>query len=196
MRHPLLVDRDPAHGVFDIFAACQATCEGIRTTTGNPAMSANFTGWKRKTGVVTLLLACVASVWWIESLFYWDQCRVVGRQCFVSVTSTQGQVWLHKHGTVFEWPKRYTLPKLTKSSFRHAPFVAEAAAERLPINTDREGTIRFVGWQYHWVTAEAESVIAVPYWSIVISLAAVSVWSLLSRPHFALNLSAITCEPD
>lgn len=135
-----------------------------------------FKGWKRKTGCVSLVLALVGLSEWISSYsfidaigFHWNHLTVV------SLSSVRGRVvWIKDRGTL-----GYVLPadplcgrrELTESDNRD-PFAGGTTKWRW----------RFCDIELGQASRAVEkTMVAVPYWSIVLPLTLLSAWLLLGK---------------
>src|SRR5580698_5128736 len=78
-----------------------------------------FRGWKRKVGVVTLLMACVLTVGWMRSWTITDWYIIRGRDnalhSFVSSNNWVG--WIMQHEVVHTFPGTKRIPPKTVRMF-------------------------------------------------------------------------------
>ena len=59
-----------------------------------------YRGWRRKVGIVTLVMACVFMGVWVRSLVYLDIVYVQGLGHFHELISTEGTVhWIVRDGS-------------------------------------------------------------------------------------------------
>jgi len=154
-----------------------------------------FKGWKRKTGCVTLLMACVFMGGWVKSF---DADYLVGFMQH-SLNSING-------GLIFERPAKqssiqsneflFLSRNLKKYKFLAAPFEGPT-----PDDKWRRQWAGFVVAEYEvavtlangTVLLETNRFYRVPYWSITIPLTLISLWLLVSKPR-KLNQKKIS-EP-
>jgi len=143
-------------------------------------MVAFFRGWRRKFGVLTLLMACVFAAGWVRSPRIEDMVN-----CY-SGTPTTGVLY-SVHGSLFVgW------------------YTNESAYHKLSlpgwytVNPQLEGRVFFLSgdldWEWkwcgfgfgHWSPVEGgpdEFLFMIPYWSIVVPLILVSALLLLIKPR-------------
>jgi hypothetical protein len=157
-------------------------------------MGTYFKPWRRKIGLVTLILACVFATGWIRGLSRRDKLIINGESTTVVVWLnnqlvssmsgiTAGVYWRDEgvgqpKSTSMNWS---SLPILTSeqvntclsqdAAFRNSP---EWAAEG---NWER----KFVGFCFFG--AKNRTLVFAPYWSIVIPLTLLSAWLLLAKTH-------------
>jgi len=139
-----------------------------------------FHGWRRKIGVVTLLMACVLMAGWVRSLFFADSVTIRGRMSLdYNRVSSAGSniVWLQASGFGGR-PRQKSEPILI---WRH---------NALPANNVRlvapKFKWKFAGFAFQERPMSQEAVfktLFVPYWSIVIPLTLLAAWLLLSKPR-------------
>lgn len=140
-----------------------------------------FTGWKRKIGIATLVLCCISSGGWIRSLVIRDEFLVILATQMWDVYSTEGTL-------IFERTVDLDRTDDLIFSFDSTPlsqlgnmFPLSYAARGLENQVDRD----FCGFTIITATSDWDSlcVLVVPYWSIVIPLALLSAYFLLSKPR-------------
>lgn len=168
-----------------------------------------FRPWKRKLGVVTLLLACAITAVWIRSLgvsdsvFYPANSRLPPRYNDVSVQDSSGNdmtvgIW-SGHGCI---AVEYALDSVLSQTM--IDFGEPLYVHRLGFG--HPSTSMFQQCEGEWIWGacgfgKAESrdslmfttVWVVPYWSIVLPLTAFTVWLLFSKS--ALR-KPFTSQPD
>jgi len=149
-----------------------------------------FKGWRRKIGVVTLLMALVAMGGWIRSQFIGDSMwfdNTFGRLHF-GLASTQSDILIAS--SIDDGSQ-------LRSSF---PKFATTEADGFQENLDRQ-------FEWHWRVlgfGHGESIRglrsprgfqiwAIPYWSIVIPLTLLTAYLLLAKPR--PNKPKKTIEP-
>ncbi|MDB5345631.1 MAG: hypothetical protein JWP89_4008 [Schlesneria sp.] len=64
-----------------------------------------FRGWRRKTGCITLVMACVVTGLWVRTLFFSDQfCFAIGDRLHYVNSGQSGLSWLSvDRSPVLEW---------------------------------------------------------------------------------------------
>lgn len=133
-----------------------------------------FRGWRRKTGVLTLVMACVFAAGWIRSLSFRDEitsCRIPD---IYSIASNRGRlVWKVVHS-----PTPYYGPSVDYS-------VGKDISAFEPFSQFEYNWIRrFVGFEVAEHTNGERFKInrySLPYWSIVLPLILLSAFLLLSK---------------
>ena len=124
-----------------------------------------FRGWRRKIGVMTLLMACVFAAGWVRSGFcgdgfdYRTALRVLSLDCMVliSVSRVEQFYWT--------WPDYWSLP--------FSQFDLD--------NTDLK--LNLAGILFGVTGDSSHDIVAIPYHWIVIPLTLLSAWLLLSKPR-------------
>jgi hypothetical protein len=135
-----------------------------------------FRGWRRKLGVVTLVMACVFTAEWVRSLVYVDALTVIGNNGpFISrarIESNLGAIYFAHFRILDILEARYkrSLPKYS---------VVEVQNSRPPI--DVEWTL--LGFAMRINDTGSIGGFGIRYWSIVIPLAMLSACLLFGKPR-------------
>ena len=144
-----------------------------------------FKPWRRKIGVVTLVLACVFAAGWVRSLTRVDLIELNGKPWRYNVSSGFGQLHF--------WQMS---PLEKKIPFFRASFVMKL--KNFTGHTITNGVATFdpmrnqTTWRWDWMGFHLSDgmkgtvqvrLCFVPYWSIVIPLTLISLWLLLVKPH-------------
>ena len=155
-----------------------------------------FRGWRRKVGVVTLLMACVAMGGWVRSLYFIDSMAITLTKNRYSARSYRHQIlWDHQHVDV---GKLYH-PFFSKFSVAIAE-LTQPFAEPLDELRERDWCIvagdfyiasgtEVAGYYSLFVPKPGPPVrysvviAQTPYWSVTIPLTLASLWLLLSKPR-------------
>jgi hypothetical protein len=127
-------------------------------------MGEYFKPWRRKIGILTLLLACVFAAGWVRSSGYEDEFQISIGDADHVFESRSSKIRWHGIG-----------PLGRESELRiqwHATPLSPPPPLKLLV---RQGS--------GMARAKYFDVVAVPYWSIVIPLALLSAWLLLSKPR-------------
>ncbi len=144
--------------------------------------------WRRKIGVVTLVLACLLMVGWLRSVAFHDEVRfhtwTDRTDGLVSTDSSIG--WESRSG--FEFHNKQSTPLMA--------FLPGNRFVKISRSTDPRNYSRW-DWNWYWcgfaggvahyghgldeIHIEHHNIWIVPYWSIVIPLTVVSTWLLLSK---------------
>jgi hypothetical protein len=140
-----------------------------------------FEGWRRKLGVLTLLMACVFAAGWVRSF------RFSEWLAFPSGTN-RGEMlgWLDCHviwctGLNLKAEDMEDLPTWSSEDFQSLDNFVNGASTM----EKRE----FGG--FVWINdPEDVSALIVPFWSIVIPLTLVSAYLLLSKPRYTKSILA------
>jgi hypothetical protein len=137
-----------------------------------------FRGWKRKIGVMTLVMACFFTAGWIRSPITFDE---LGVPCFRVISTNGGlycEIVLKPFGLDF-WYGSMGPNVLGRPDFYNC-------------NDPRVWKWRGLGFAYGTFPPEdfgnpKDGVIAfrffVPYWSVVVILTLISAWCLLTKPR-------------
>jgi hypothetical protein len=154
-----------------------------------------FRGWKRKIGVLTLLLTCALTVEWVRSFTFCDGAAVTFIKHRYSVRSYRNQIlWDSQHvndGRLYHPFFRYFSVVIAKLSQPHQdPLVELPNREWSLVVGDfylAKGAYR-AGHPSLFVPkpgppVPVSTIIAqTPYWSIVVPLILLSAWLILSKP--------------
>lgn len=138
-----------------------------------------FLGWRRKLGVVTLVIACVVLSAWIRST---STVAILGYDGdFTSVcicASRRGITW-----TSYTRPQQF-LSEATGWTWEYVQGSEHEWYEPMFLEIEAYSWV-FAGYIFFWKqtteTACGGAIVNVPYWSIVIPLTAISAWLLLSK---------------
>jgi hypothetical protein len=152
-----------------------------------------FRGWKRKAGVVTLMVACMFAVGWVRSRFVSDSFGFpVGTEIAIACASG----WESLVFSPFRGEKIASIPAgMQLGKALDAPDQAD------DLFSDPGITWSFL--RYGFGIGESSDgtedgieidVYAMPYWSIVLPLTATSAWLLLSKPRPAKRPAIETAE--
>ena len=134
-----------------------------------------FKGWRRKIGVLTLVLACAFMIGWVRSVFCEDVLTLINFPRQWAVDSLSG------HFGLFTWEN-------PEDRFRFAPIIHW---DRFPMFPAHESVTEELiqsavnnssGYFGRDVVSHTIISIVVPYWSIVLSLTALSAFLLLAKP--------------
>ncbi len=145
-------------------------------------MGKYFHGWRRKIGLVTLLLACVFVAGWVRSIFvhdvllFWDGTQALG-------------LWGSQSGSLV-WDtndnpdvQRWTTP-------RWQNWIASEGVHPFD-NPEIKWQWRFCGFGF---ASDGMTSRIVPYWAIVIPLTLLAAWLLLSKPRPLKSATSSTKE--
>jgi len=166
-----------------------------------------FRGWRRKTGLITLLLACVFVSGWIRSFLVHDQIQIPSDESLTYCVSYDGQ---------FQWSAMSGKDVLTGIELAKGPGrVARYSWIVTPIsvfhNFPKGADPQEYNWRWQccgfdfsdakWQTffpLQAGNVQAycVPYWSIVIPLTLISLWLLLTKPRSSTPKKTVELIPS
>ena len=141
-----------------------------------------FRGWKRKVGVVTLMMACVAMVGWIRSRFVMDEYTFINQRGSMEIFQTE--------------PNRMVWASLEYDVKPNYGPIAPFVSNRLPPNYEASAWIGYE-WKYRFLGVGAgqvsyaqtsmgpltTKVVFVSFWSVVLPLTALSAYLLLSMPR-------------
>ena len=141
-----------------------------------------FRGWRRKCGVLTLLMASVFEAAWVRSLSTSDAILIPRTKSeFIRLDSRSGRFsWNHVHND------QVTIPTMIWRSDPIDPTDSDVVFDH--------SNYVFV-WRLHWGPIDAgrvhspgdgrvkSSYVILRYWFITIPLTFISLWLLLSKPH-------------
>jgi hypothetical protein len=149
-------------------------------------------GWRRKIGLLLLLMSCVLMGGWLRSVFVAD-----------SVVWTSGSNVLEDFMSAeqhLSWQTTYDIEGLLPSTF---PSWHSSALDFSIVDDASEHPVwrwRFLGFEAGEFTTQMTgdsshgSFCSIPYWSVTVPLTLVSLWFLLSKPR-PVNQKNFT-EPD
>ncbi len=164
-------------------------------------MSMYFKPLRRKIGVATLMLACVLVVGWMRSFVYEDTFDFCPSRTLVSLKSRQQSIcvilstysshWIaisKSNPIFFSRFKRFMFGHMsakTSSSISNVDYWVGPGSE-----SARNHHVRIIG-DFIWATGSHTTppdehtrvLLAVPYWSVVLTLTLLSAWLLLSKPR-------------
>lgn len=153
-----------------------------------------FHGWRRKTGSVTLFVACLLMIGWLRSLYFTHAVSVVcaGRENFEGFASIDRHfVWMktapadYKCGLLPDLPRslpQYTQPKnnwpLGPAGFGNPAIqwswrIGQFGVGTLPLKNGN------IDWQIRFFTFS--------WWSVVVPLTAMSAWLLIGTPKWGVR---------
>lgn len=165
-----------------------------------------FKGWRRKAGLVTLVMACVLMVGWMRSYASRDLLRVHVPYryacCVHYFESFRGVLgWSNKRSSDVDPEKPLTLEWVPKGSWQYHPDVISTdpwrdrdlgeihrdwhwagfglKAAALRFNSDKLTTTIELSNTSQWTT---------PYWSLVLMLTLLSAWLILWKPRKAKEI--------
>ena len=126
-------------------------------------MGVVFRGWKRKAGLVTLILTCLLAAGWVRSMGRLDTIFIRGRFVVISTEARIGITDDIRLPVTTASMKAGELARIDSRPFDHELIHATSSdTSRLALHS---------------------SVKTFPYWPIVIPLTLLSVWLLLSKRH-------------
>ena len=144
-----------------------------------------FYDWRRKIGVMTLVMACVFAAGWVRS-------RTANDYVIIPTNSAGFLVGSDIHG--FCWIKSENLdyPEVWYELYGPGVSFEFNAPYQRPIDYNAEATCsQWLGFQAIQINSNILRVRdrdlkwVLPYWSIVIPLTLLSAWLLLSKPRVA-----------
>ena len=142
-------------------------------------MSEFFKGWKRKIGLLTLLMACVFMGGWVRSLTYTEIVDFAKGECTTDI--------FYSFDGVLVWRKVFQECPDVSTSFQEWESVPSTRFVYHFFMDDR------INWIWLWAGAgfgmqveapnDCSYFCSIPYWSIVIPLTLLSGWLLISKPR-------------
>jgi len=157
-----------------------------------------FCGWRRKIGVVTLVMACAFAAGWLRSLNTQDSYSVpISSIGCPSVHSSRARL-----GFGNEYPR--IIPPLgleVATGWVSLPLGDDMSNDVIPrmLEDDWIGAWKWSCGEFHFLTSRFDNEngraavvrwYVFPYWSIVIPLTLLSAWLLLSKPRKATRTHA------
>lgn len=150
-----------------------------------------FKPWRRKVGVVALVMACVFAAGWVRSFSVQDYFTFASKtRSAETILSNCGVIgWVHHPHNILQ---------------RSRSFGSQAAYDldktiRVDLltwdcrNLPRWRFIGFGGWERPFSPSTRMTLTIVPYWSIVLPLTLLSAYLLLSKPRATTPMK--TSEP-
>jgi hypothetical protein len=125
-----------------------------------------FCGWKRKVGVVTLVMVCVLALGWLRSFDISDQLNSSLMPNEVFQSACGGVRWYSDARSIFPNPSLASTWSVSTSEWRPLSEAGEPVCIGFHFDQYEDGSIS----------------IGIPYWSLVIPMTAVSAYLLLSKP--------------
>lgn len=160
-----------------------------------PIMGEFFKPWRRKLGLVTLLLACVLAVGWIRSFFRYEFIEAPLGNSAIGVASMHGGIDFYRIVSLNDKPILTSIQCLS-TAFRLDPHE--------PPNTTPWGSEFVFDWRWDWAgfhvgegqySHRRDQDCMIPYWAVILPLTAISGRLLLKSPRAALTCVAKR-EPD
>ena len=151
-----------------------------------------FKPWRRKIGVFTLLIACAFMTGWIRSSVNFDGIEIVSNKTKCMLSSIRGQIrWFYAHSDQARVEKRdIRFPSFALTEKHNSEFELRGKHWSLVVGDFRAmGTSVLWGHYSDLVQTPGMPVLVdqfiaqIPYWSIVIPLALLSAYLLLSIPN-------------
>jgi hypothetical protein len=127
-------------------------------------MGEYFKGWRRRLGVVTLVMACVFAAGWVRCSLISEQLQIrISDSTVCAIASgKQSLSWLMYNNAGYSHPIRF--------------YSASPPGKTYSLQTN-------------WPDPNNIHIIRLPYWSIVLPLTLLSAWLLLGKPIELLKLT-------
>ena len=146
-------------------------------------MSDFFKGWRRKTGMVTLVLACAFMGGWVRSRSTYDAWAIPSLGRVFGLQSKKTEIyctctWLTAGGDISEghhWPRWSSFPIEPKNP-NFIPFEDRIHSKF------RLGEFEFVRASSDY-SGQSYIMLTLPYWSAVLPLTILSAFLLLTKPR-------------
>jgi hypothetical protein len=153
-----------------------------------------FHGWRRKIGVLTMVMACVVSIGWIRSLVKFEAVELISNNRSFSLLFDNGRLrWFYAHGEkarVEKWDIRFL------TFFRDEPYPGKYEIRRKRLSFVMGDFKLITGSELQLFYSDlvqsdgpevlVNQIIAqAPYWSIVLPLTLLSAYMLLSKARVA-----------
>ena len=151
-------------------------------------MGEYFKGWRRKIGVVTLLMACTLMAVWVRSETHFDQFLAYGDKMAFGIAMFGGRFELFRHERIQGSEKPFWR---TRELSHFSGFTVDANGVR---ETFDPMTGYKTDWRWDWSAFHIGSGVStsngrryesciLPFGAIVFPLALISLWLLLVRPR-------------
>lgn len=142
-----------------------------------------FHGWRRKVGVVALVMACGLASEWIRSQSSGDTLLFHGRRQVHGIGSSRGELsWTTNWLT--DGSNRPVFSRITWSSYPILPRSAGFTPIEDQIDHWRLSGYGFEFYKCHWTGSKQSAVVCTfPYWAITIPITVVSACLLVSKPR-------------
>jgi hypothetical protein len=157
---------------------------------GSGTMREFFRGWRRKIGVVTLLIACLFMVGWVGSEVKdrWIMINNNATRTRFRVSSVNGRInilrWTPEKGRLISIGSDPALKDRNPLTGRHFRTPFEFWDEfKVEQRFDWAGFHYGNGRHHSWHEEKRIAIWFIPYWSIVCPLTIISLWLLLSKPR-------------
>ena len=140
-----------------------------------------FAGWRKKIGVVTLLIACLFMAGWVRSLLVDDIVIIPCGQFLTITTISNDRVFGVQYHRRIEPQNRSSIP-----SWRR--FIDSTKIKRLIADRDIKWHRSFCGFRLgESVSAGPGQLVLclIPYWFIVIPLTSISAFLFLAKPRLS-----------
>ena len=143
-----------------------------------------FRSWRRKVGVVTLVMACVLMAGWVRSFTFVEGVAIpIGIKMSASLVSNDSSlVWLTQDGGDFLMFPHFTSRRFSEIDdriFENPFFQWRWKWGGFGFGASVEGS-KQIGNQM--IVMAPGSLVVIPFWSIVISLTILAAFLLLSKP--------------
>lgn len=138
-----------------------------------------FHGWRRKTGCVTLVMACAAMGMWIRSRVVGDSLTIPANHSVIGLSSLRERVI---------WQRLWYsdgIDLAAQKTFRHHSWKL-TSPESDPREIDYDWHIEFLGFNFYSGTIKPDSLSShlwsIPYGAITIPLTMLSAYLILWKP--------------
>ena len=149
-----------------------------------------FKGWRRKAGLVTLVMACLLTVGWMRSIAEFDCFCLTGNSWLhvswfnVTIQSAEGRLTLFRDSPDYGIAALWWSGENAKTIEPYDPL---GVAEGIHIEWRRDWAC-FTFGAYHVLEGTElirTDVYDIPYWSLVLPLTLLSAWLILIKPRKA-----------
>ncbi len=141
-------------------------------------MGGFFHGWRRKIGLLTLMMACLFAAGWVRSLSTIDMLAFPSRLMNYTFVSGEGSFGVTGNFV-------FNLRQLCREEYGRKFLRVKIEQTEKQTSRDEFRSWKFEGAEFRLFrsTSESDGVVPmVPYWSIVVPLTLISLLFLLSKP--------------
>lgn len=157
-------------------------------------MGGYFHGWKRRIGILTLLMACVITAGWVRNSFFIESILVAfGRTSAAWLWSSDSALCLETH-QIDDDVQLDDFPVFPQFFSRNRNFSEDSIWR----NIEDPLFLLHRKWCGFGFDVNDDSTIrtVVPYWSLVLPTTLLSAWLLLSKPRQSTSKTIIEPTPE
>ena len=138
-----------------------------------------FKPWRRKIGVVTLLIACLLAAGWVRSLVVMDRIIWTDNGSMSSITSIDGMMWWFRIAPIS------SINRVVWRSGKPPNSPIDPWADYDPSWRFQFSGLQFGAGQSNKHSNMGISIWEIPYWFVILPLTLLSAYLLLGKPRIA-----------